>query len=69
MNYIYNKEDEEIYTNHIMKECLKSQKGHLFMLHLILTEFIQVTNNKDIINIIKDIFKVISDELGIKNDE
>ena len=52
-----------------MKECLKSQKGHLFMLHLILTEFIQVTNNKDIINIIKDIFKVISDELGIKNDE
>ena len=69
LNYIYNKEDEEIYTNHIMKECLKSQKGHLFMLHLILTEFIQVTNNKDIINIIKDIFKVISDELGIKNDE
>ena len=69
LNYIYNKEDEEIYTNHIMKECLKSQKGHLFMLHLILTEFIQVTNNKDIINIIKDIFKVISDELGIKSDE
>ena len=69
LNYIYNKEDEEIYTNHIMKECLKSQKGHLFMLHLILTEFIQVTNNKDIINIIKDIFKFISDELGIKNDE
>ena len=69
LNYIYNKEDEKIYTNHIMKECLKSQKGHLFMLHLILTEFIQVTNNKDIINIIKDIFKVISDELGIKNDE
>ena len=68
LNYIYNKEDEEIYTNHIMKECLKSQKGHLFMLHLILTEFIQVTNNKDIINIIKDIFKVISDELGIKNE-
>jgi hypothetical protein len=69
LNYIYNKEDEKIYTNHIMKECLKCQKGHLFMLHLILTEFIQVTNNKDIINIIKDIFKVISDELGIKNDE
>ena len=69
LNYAYNKEDEEIYTNHIMKECLKSRKGHLFMLHLILTEFIQVTNNKDIINIIKDIFKVISDELGIKNDE
>ena len=69
LNYIYNKDDEEIYKNHIMKECLKSKKGHLFMLHLILTEFIQVTNNKDIINIIKDIFKVISDELGIKNDE
>jgi hypothetical protein len=69
LNYIYNKEDEEKYTNHIMKECLKSKKGHLFMLHLILTEFIQTTINTDIINIIKDIFKVISDELEIKNDE
>ena len=69
LNYIQNEDDEKMYQNHIMKECLKSNKGHLFILHLIFTEFIQVANNSEIINIIKDIFKVISDELGIKNDE
>ena len=69
LNYIYNEQDEKNYDNHIMKECLKSKKGHLFMLHFILSEFINVTNNTDIINIIKDIFKVISEELGIKNDD
>ena len=69
LNYIYNEQDEKIYDNHIMKECLKSKKGHLFMLHFILSEFIHVTNNNDIINIIKDIFKVISEELGINVDD
>ena len=39
------------------------------MLHFILSEFIHVTNNNDIINIIKDIFKVISEELGINVDD
>ena len=69
LNYILNEEDEKLYENHIMKECLKSKKGHLFILHFILTEFIHLTNNVDIINIIKDIFKIISDELGIKNND
>ena len=69
LNYIYNEQDEKSYENHIMKECLKSKKGHLFILHFILSEFIHVTKNNDIINIIKDIFKLISEEMGIKTDE
>ena len=69
LNYIYNEQDEKMYENHIMKECLKSKKGHLFILHFILSEFIHVTKNNDIINIIKDIFKLISEEMGIKTDD
>ena len=69
LNYIYNEQDEKTYENHIMKECLKSKKGHLFILHFILSEFIHVTKNNDIINIIKDIFKLISEEMGIKTDD
>ena len=67
LNYIYNEDDEKNYNNSIMKECLKSKKGHLFMMHSILGEFITVQDN-DIINIIKDIFKIISQEIGLKND-
>ena len=67
MDYIYNEEDEKNYNNLIMKECLKSKKGHLFMLHLILGEFITV-QNKDIRNIIQDIFKVMSQEIGLEKD-
>ena len=69
LNYICNEEDEKFYQNHIMKECLKSQKGHFFMLHFTLSNFIHVINNNEIISIIKDIFKIISGELGIKNDD
>ena len=69
LNYISNEYDEKFYENHIMKECLKSKKGHLFILHFIFSEFIQVTKNNDIINIIKDIFKIISEELGLKTNE
>ena len=69
LNYISNEYDEKFYENHIMKECLKSKKGHLFILHFILSEFIQITKNNDIINIIKDIFKIISEELGLKTNE
>ena len=69
LNYICNEEDEKFYQNHIMKECLKSQKGHLFMLHFTLSNFIHVINNNEIISIIKNIFKIISGELGIKNDD
>ena len=38
-------------------------------MHFIFSEFIHLTKNKDIINIIKDIFKMISEELGIKTNE
>ena len=69
LNYINNEYDEKFYENHIMKECLKSKKGHLFIMHFIFSEFIHLTKNKDIINIIKDIFKMISEELGIKTNE
>ena len=69
LNYVSNEYDEKFYENHIMKECLKSKKGHLFILHFILSEFIQITKNNDIINIIKDIFKIISEELGLKTNE
>ena len=50
-----------------MKECLKSKKGHLFMLHQILGEFIGV-KDEDIINIIKDLFKIISQEFGLNDN-
>ena len=68
LNYIHNEEYEKKYQNNIMKECLKSNKGHLFLLHNIFTDFINIQNN-DIISIIKDIFKVISEEIGLKNDD
>ena len=67
MDYIFNEEDEKKYNNLIMKDCLKSKKGHLFMLHLIFGEFITV-QNKEIINIIQDIFKVISQEIGLEEN-
>jgi hypothetical protein len=67
LDYIYNEEDEKNCNNPIMKECLKSKKGHLFMMHLILGELITVKDS-DIVNIIKDIFKVISQEIGLKDE-
>ena len=67
LDYIYNEEDEKNCNNKIMKECLKSKKGHLFMMHLILGELITVKDS-DITNIIKDIFKVISQEIGLKDE-
>ena len=67
LDYIYNEEDEKNYNNHIMKECLKSKKGHLFMMHKILGEFIGVKDD-DIINIIKDLFKIISEEFGLNDN-
>ena len=67
LDYIYNEEDEKNYNNCIMKECLKSKKAHLFMLHLILGEFISI-QDETIRNIIRDIFKIISNEIGLKKD-
>ena len=67
LDYIYNEEDEKNYNNSIMKECLKSKKAHLFMLHLILGEFISI-QDETIRNIIRDIFKIISNEIGLKKD-
>lgn len=67
LDYIHNEDDEKNCNNPIMKECLKSKKGHLFMMHLILGELITVKDS-DITNIIKDIFKVISQEIGLKDE-
>ena len=67
LDYIYNEEDEKNCKNQIMKECLKSKKGHLFMLHLNLSEFISIQDN-DIRNIIQDIFNIISQEIGLNKD-
>ena len=67
LDYIHNEDDEKNCNNPIMKECLKSKKGHLFMMHLILGELITVKDS-DIRNIIKDIFKVISQEIGLKDE-
>ena len=69
LKYICNEEDKKFYQNHILKERLKLQKGHLFILDFTLNNFIHVINNNEIISIIKDIFKIISGELGIKNDD
>ena len=68
MDYINNEEDEKKYNNPIMRECLKSKKGHLFIMHLILGEFININDN-DIKTIIQEIFKEMSREIGLKNDE
>ena len=69
MDYIYNEEDEKNYNNNpIMRECLKTQKGHLFIMHLLLGEFITINDN-DIKNIIQEIFREMSYEIGLKNDE
>ena len=67
LDYIYNEEDEKNCKNQIMKECLKSKKGHLFILHLNLSEFISIQDN-DIRNIIQDIFNIISQEIGLNKD-
>ena len=67
LDYIYNEEDDKKYNNPIMKECLKSRKGHLFKLHNILGEFISVKDN-DIRKIIQEIFKQISEEIGLNKD-
>ena len=67
LDYIKDEEDEKKYNNSIMKECLKSKKAHLFMLHLMLGEFISIQDNS-IRNIISDIFKIISYEIGLNKD-
>ena len=67
LDYIYNDEDEKKNNNSIMKECLKSKKAHLFMFHLIFCEFIPI-QDKTIRNIITDILKTISYEIGLNKD-
>jgi hypothetical protein len=60
--------DSEIYenkvTNNFSEAIAKSKKGHLFVLHYILSEFI-TTKENDIKMLIKQIFKIISFEMGL----
>jgi hypothetical protein len=56
-------ESKEI--NNFTEAIAKSKKGHLFVLHNILSEFI-TTKENDIKILIKQIFKIISLEMGIK---
>ena len=56
-------ESKEI--NNFTEAIAKSKKGHLFVLHNILSEFI-TTKENDIKMLIKQIFKIISLEMGIK---
>lgn len=50
----------------VMDVVSKSKKAHLFFLHPILAEFI-ITKENDIKMIIRDIFKLISSQMGIKD--
>lgn len=50
----------------VMDVVSKSKKAHLFFLHPILAEFI-TTKENDIKMIIRDIFKLISSQMGIKD--
>jgi serine/threonine protein kinase len=54
-------ESKEI--NNFTEAIAKSKKGHLFVLHNILSEFI-TTKENDIKILVKDIFKIISHEMG-----
>ena len=49
-----------------MDVVAQSKKAHLFFLHPILAEFI-TTKETDIKMIIRDIFKLISTQMGIKD--
>ena len=61
--------DSEIYESKVINKfseaISKSKKGHLFVLHNILSEFI-TTKENDIKILIKQIFKIISLEMGIE---
>ena len=51
--------------NNVMEIVMKTKKSHLFNLLPFLSEFI-TTREHDIKIIIKDIFKIITQEIGIK---
>ena len=65
-NYL-NLDEGENYQilNNVMEIVMKNKKSHLFSLLPFLSEFI-TTREHDIKIIIKDIFKIITQEIGIK---
>ena len=70
MDYTYDdsnndKDLMEKSNNLIMKECLKSKKGHLFLMHALFSEYISIKDS-DIKVLIKEIFQEMSKEMGLK---
>ena len=59
----YSNFNEKNNLNNFTDSINKSNKGHLFVLHNILSEFI-TTKENDIKILVKDIFKIISHEMG-----
>ena len=59
----YSNFNEKNNLNNFTDSINKSNKGHLFALHNILSEFI-TTKENDIKILVKDIFKIISHEMG-----
>jgi hypothetical protein len=66
-NYLNVEEGENISSgsNNVMDIIMKNKKSHLFSLLPFLSEFI-TTREHDIKIIIKEIFKIITQEIGIK---
>ena len=66
-NYLNVEEGDNIScgNNNVMDIVMKNKKSHLFSLLPFLSEFI-TTREHDIKIIIKDIFKIITQEIGIK---
>ena len=67
-NYLNFEEDPNFSTGEkvtMMDLIIKNKKSHLFHLLPLLSDFI-TTKENDIKMIIKDIFKIISGEIGVK---
>ena len=67
-NYLSFEEDENkksIDQLEVMDIVMKKKKSHLFQLLPLLSEFI-ISNNTEIKHMIKDIFKQITNEMGVK---
>lgn len=67
-NYLSFEEDENkksIDQLEVIDIVMKKKKSHLFQLLPLLSEFI-ISNNTEIKHMIKDIFKQITNEMGVK---
>ena len=57
--------NEKAAQNEIMKNCLNSKKGHLFLLHKQFNDLI-FSKNEDVKKLIHEIFEVICKEIGLE---